>query len=92
MCQSHVPFSTTCIVSPPRPRLVLTTSMFYSLPKTFDLSSYVEELAQVFSCVPSLLCPHSRTYNPIVVAFIDFEAKHVEDRLAPSKGSFSPSL
>ena len=65
--------------------------MFFSPQKTFDLPYYVEELAQLFLDVPSPICPHSRPYNPNVVAFIDLEAKKGGDRLAPSKGSSNPS-
>ena len=82
---------TTCRVLPPKPS-VLTASMLFSPPKTFDLPSYVEGLAQVFSNMLSPVHHHSRPYNPNITAFIDFEAQQVEDRLAPNEGSFSPNV
>ena len=84
--------STTCRVSPSKPRCVLTASMLFSPPKTFDLPPYAERLAQVYSNVPSPIRHHSRPYNPNVAAFIDFEVQQVENRLAPSEGSSSPSV
>ena len=75
-----------------KPRLVLSASMLFSPPKTFNLPSYAKGLAQVFSKVQSPIRHHSRPYNPNVVAFIDFEAQQVEDRLAPNEGSSSPSV
>ena len=84
--------STTCRVSPPKPRHVLTASMLFSPPKTFDLLLYVKGLAKVFSNTPSPVRHHSRPYNPNVAAFIDLEAQQVEDRLAASEGSSSPSV
>ena len=84
--------STGCKVLPPKPRCVLIVSMLFSPPKTLDLPSYAEGLAQVFSNVPSPVCHHNRPYNPNVAAFIDFEAQQVEDRLAASEGSSSPSV
>ena len=84
--------STACRVAPPKLRRVLTTSMLFSPLKTFDLPPYAEGLAQVFSNAPSPVCHHSRPYNPDVVAFIDLEAQQVEDRLATSEGSSSPSV
>ena len=71
---------------------MLTASMFFSPQKTFDLPSYAEGLAQVFSNGPCPVCPHNRPYNLNVVAYIDLEAQQVEDRLAPSEGSSSPSV
>ena len=88
----HVLLSTTCRVFPPKPRRVLIASMLFNPPKTFNLPPYAEGLAQVFSNAPSLVRHHNRPYNPNVVAFIDFEAQQVEDRLAASEGSFSPSV
>ena len=84
--------STTCRVLPPRPRRVLTASMFFSPPKTFNLSPYAEGLAQVFSNAPSPIRHQCRPYNPNVTAFIDLEAQQVEDRLAASEGSSNPSV
>ena len=84
--------SIACRAFPPKPRRILTASMFFNPPKTFDLPSYAEGLAQVFSNVPSPIRHHSRPYNPNVVAFIDFKAQQVEDRLVPSEDSSSPSV
>ena len=84
--------STVCRVLSPKPRRVLTASILFNPPKTFDFPSYAKRFAQVFSKTPSLVCHHSRPYNPNVVAFIDFEAQQVEDRLAPSEGSSNPSV
>ena len=80
--------STTCRVSPPKPRHVLTASP----PKTFDLPPYAKGLAQVFSNGPSPVHHYNRPYNPNVAAFIDFEAQHVEDRLVASDDSSSPTM
>ena len=76
----------------PKPRRVLTTSMLFSPPKTFDLLPYAEGLAQVFSNAPSPIRHHSRPYNPNVATFVDFEAQEVQDRLVASEGSSSPSV
>ena len=84
--------STAYRVLPPKPRRVLTASMLFSPPKTFNLPLYAEGLAQVFSNAPSPIRHHSRPYNPNVAAFIDLEAQQVEDRLAASEGSSSPSV
>ena len=84
--------STASRVLPPRPRHVLTARMLFSPPKTFDLPPYAEGLARVFSNAPSPIHHHGRPYNPNVVAFIDLEAHQVEDRLAASEGSSSPSV
>ena len=88
--ECHVLLSTACRVLPPKPRRVLTASMLFSPPKTFDLPPYAERLAQIFSNAPSPVHHHSRSYNPNVVAFIDFEAQQVEDKLVASEGSSSP--
>ena len=66
--------------------------MLFNLPKTFDLPPYAKGLAQIFSNAPSPVRHHSRPYNPNVAAFIDLEAQQVEDRLAASEGSSSPSV
>ena len=84
--------STACKVAPSKPRRVLTASMLFSPPKTFDLPPYAKGLVQVFSNALSPVRHHNRPYNPNVVAFIDLEAQQVEDRLAASEGSSSPSV
>jgi hypothetical protein len=69
------------------PICVLTTDIFSMPSSTFELPSYVVELANLLAEAPSPPLSRTGPFNNLVLDFLDIEAKQGED--SDSHGSAS---
>jgi hypothetical protein len=79
MC-SNIPLITyMCKVQDVNPIRILKADMFTTPSTTFELPSYVAELAHVLAKTPSPAPIRTRPFNKVVLDFLDIKAEQGED-------------